>query len=77
MAKDNKYGKIEIPGIPENENVFILREQDVFAIPTLRFYEYITSHLPGFHGASVRQAIERFRGGSYKIPDTKGDQYRL
>jgi len=39
MAQDRKYGQVEVPGIPEDEPVFILRAQDVLALPTLHRYK--------------------------------------
>lgn len=39
MAKDNKYGNVQIEGIPDDEPVFVLRAQDKFALPTLFRYK--------------------------------------
>jgi hypothetical protein len=38
MAIDLKYGHVTIPGIPDDEPVFILRAQDKFAEETVRYY---------------------------------------
>ena len=38
MAYDNKYGKLEVKGIPEREPIFILRAQDAFAVHILKTY---------------------------------------
>lgn len=39
VATDNKYGQIDVPGIPEDEPIFILRAQDVLAIATISRYK--------------------------------------
>lgn len=38
MAKDSKYGDIDIPGIPPDEPVFILRGQDKLATILVHIY---------------------------------------
>lgn len=38
MAHDTKYGDVEIPGIPEDEPVFILRAKDAAALIVLEDY---------------------------------------
>lgn len=38
MAIEKKYGKLDIPGIPDDEPVFVLRAQDAYALDTLRDY---------------------------------------
>jgi hypothetical protein len=38
MAFDRKYGQISIPGIPDNEPVFILRGKDKFAAYAIDHY---------------------------------------
>lgn len=39
MAIDNKYGQISIPGVPDDEPVFVIRAQDETAIDTLGDYQ--------------------------------------
>lgn len=38
MAIEKKYGKLDIPGIPDDEPVFVIRAQDAYALDTLRDY---------------------------------------
>lgn len=38
MALEGKYGQINVPGIPEDEPIFILRAQDMAALQTLDGY---------------------------------------
>jgi hypothetical protein len=38
VAKDLKYGQIDIPGIGDDEPVFVLRGRDSLALTTLEFY---------------------------------------
>lgn len=44
MAIDSKYGSIDIPGIPENEPVFILRGQDKATPTTIHDYSVNARH---------------------------------
>jgi hypothetical protein len=39
MASDRKYGQIEIPGIPDDEPVFVLRAQDKVAYTAISVYQ--------------------------------------
>lgn len=43
MARDLKYGKIDIPGIGEDEPVFIIRAQDGLSIKTIRGYKVLAA----------------------------------
>jgi len=38
MAISQKYGKINIEGVPDNEPVFVVRAQDALGIPVLIEY---------------------------------------
>lgn len=38
MALDSKYGQVTVPGIPDDEPIFILRAQDATAISTIEDY---------------------------------------
>jgi flavorubredoxin len=71
MAFSNKYGRINIPGIGEDEPVFILRAQDKLAIWTIEMYRILCES----HGAKVSETlggiIEAFKNwsGPKKLPD--------
>lgn len=45
MAKDNKYGQVSIPGVPDDEPVFILRAQDDLALHTITRYRNTASQI--------------------------------
>ena len=49
MAQDSKYGQIDIPGIPADEPVFIIRGKDVAAPEAVRGY----AEEAGLMGASA------------------------
>jgi hypothetical protein len=38
VAQDNKYGKVDIPGIPDDEPVFIIRGKDEAAPEAVHAY---------------------------------------
>lgn len=38
MAVDKKYGKIDIPGVPDDMPVFILLAKDYATVPTVEDY---------------------------------------
>ncbi|MCF8143298.1 MAG: hypothetical protein K9N21_05200 [Deltaproteobacteria bacterium] len=71
MAVSEKYGKISIPKIDEDEPVFVLRAQDRLAEPTIIMYQTLARS----HGASVTEGIQAqidaFRAwtGQKKLPD--------
>lgn len=71
MAVSEKYGKIAIPKIGEDEPVFVLRAQDKLAEPTIQMYQALARS----HGASVANdvhtQIEAFQRwtGQKKLPD--------
>jgi len=71
MALSTKYGEVDIPGIPEDEPVFILRAQDTLATSTIEMYRALAAS----HGAPVVGAldkeVERFQvwAGNKKLPD--------
>ena len=73
MAIDDKYGTIEIPGIPADEPVFVLRSQDALALPTILHYQMLVTGLRRTDDRMVdglRRVITRFakRDGK-KLPD--------
>lgn len=71
MAIENKYGDVDIKGIPEDEPIFIFRAQDVFAALILRLYQTMRRSAGDHHGADdIGLAIRRFESwGTKKIPD--------
>jgi len=71
MAIENKYGDIDVPGIPDNEPIFIFRAQDIFAGLILRDYQSMRRSAGDPHGADdISLAIKRFEAwGTKKIPD--------
>lgn len=71
MAVSGKYGKVDIPGVEQDEPVFILRAKDKLAAPTLRIYrELAESHLSPVIGG-MDDEIRRFQewGGLKELPD--------
>ncbi|MGA2412675.1 MAG: hypothetical protein ABSG46_20120 [Candidatus Binataceae bacterium] len=64
MANENKYGRIttEKGSIPEDEPVFLLRAQDVCAVPTMEAYvnECEMRGSPQSHLDGIDEAIARF-----------------
>ena len=71
MAISEKYGKLHIPRIGEEEPVFILRAQDQLAAPAIEMYQLLAAS----HGSSAAQSladeITSFRHwrGREKMPD--------
>jgi len=71
MAISEKYGKVTIPNIGDDEPVFILRAQDKLAEPTIEMYRALVAS----HGSSLaedlQKVIDAFRrwSGLKKIPD--------
>jgi flavorubredoxin len=71
MAVSEKYGRISIPKIGEDEPVFVLRAQDKLAEPTIEMYQALARS----HGASVADdvhtQIRAFQEwtGQKKLPD--------
>jgi flavorubredoxin len=71
MAISEKYGKVAIPKIGDDEPVFIIRAQDKLAEPTIEMYRALVAS----HGSSLaedlQKVIDAFRrwSGIKKIPD--------
>ncbi len=71
MAISTKYGDVNIRKIGDKEPVFILRAQDVLAVPAIEMYRALAAS----HGAAVagplEKELERFRAwsGEKKLPD--------
>ncbi len=60
MAKDVKYGDINIPGIPADEPVFVFRAQDILAGAPLLVYRELRASM-GIVPDSVNLSISRFQ----------------
>ena len=58
MAQDNKYGQIDIPGVPDDEPVFVLRGRDPATPDTIRDYADIAME-NGSPSAHCQGAVER------------------
>ena len=71
MANENKYGQINIQGIPENEPIFVFRAQDALATIAIRFYQELRRSAGDREGAAdIELAIKRFNTwGTKKLPD--------
>jgi hypothetical protein len=71
MAISGKYGKMNIPGIGDDEPVFILRAQDKLAEYAIQMYQSLVAS----HGSpvvrNIQAEIDKFQswGGQKKIPD--------
>ena len=71
MAVSEKYGKVHIPNIGDDEPVFILRAQDKLANVAVTMYQALAAS----HGAAVAKELEKeiesFRKwtGKKKLPD--------
>lgn len=61
MAKDAKYGSIEIPGVPDDEPVFVLRAKDVLSYGAIMNYQSM---------AVSRRCPEEFIGGLDNVLET-------
>lgn len=77
MAHDAKYGDISVPGIPDDEPIFILRASDQCAPQTIRQYAANADRAgsPTEHHASARRQADAFdgwqedHGSRVKVPD--------
>lgn len=74
MAIDTKYGKVAVPGIPDNEPVFILRAQDLLALPTILHYSAMIDGLDRLEdrmSEGLRRVVLAFTQwpGTRKLPD--------
>jgi len=71
MARDLKYGDVDIKGVPENEPIFILRAQDAFAIHVLKVYRGLRESSGDTDGErSVNHSIDAFKSWMFKkVPD--------
>lgn len=71
MAREAKYGNLTIPGIPDDEPVFIFRAQDQLAPVALEAYKAAREGVGDIAGADgVSQAIHDFsQWPMKKMPD--------
>ena len=71
MAISGKYGKVDIPGVGENEPVFVLRAQDTLAPTTIKMYRALAASHRSSITETLQREIDRFLqwGGSRKVPD--------
>ena len=71
MAVSGKYGKISIPGIGEDEPVFILRAQDKLAEYAITMYQALASSHGSPVTGGIQSQIDSFLkwNGPKKLPD--------
>lgn len=71
MAKDAKYGQIDIPGVPDDEPVFILRGQDKCTSQTIRQYADCAQRVgsPSEHHSSARRQADAIEEWQSENPD--------
>jgi hypothetical protein len=55
MALSGKYGRMSIPGIGDEEPVFILRAQDKLAEPTIEMYRILASS----HNCQLASSLQK------------------
>jgi len=71
MALSEKYGRVKVPGLEEDEPVFIIRAQDKLGEPAIQMYRLLAEA----HGCTVGKGIEKVIGdfrrwsGDRKLPD--------
>lgn len=78
MPKDAKYGQLNIPHIPDDEPIIVLRAQDVFAVAALKHYFIAASGAcDKIHLDLIRKTTDAFIAWpTKKIPDTTSDQLK-
>ena len=71
MAISDKYGKLSIPGVGDDEPVFVLRAQDKLAEASLEMYRALAHSHDAKVAASVPDLVLTFRNwkGVKKLPD--------
>ena len=71
MAQSFKYGKLDIPGIGDNEPVFILRAQDELAEGAIGMYRDAANAEGSSIIEKIDEAIMAFHDwpGKRKLPD--------
>ncbi len=71
MALSEKYGKVKVPGVREDEPMFIIRAQDKLGEPAIQMYRLLAEA----HGCPVGRELEKVIGdfrrwsGERKLPD--------
>lgn len=74
MAIDTKYGKVHVPGIPDDEPIFIIRGQDKAATAAVLRYAEM-AHMAGANWTHVAHAFDaagKLNAWPHKkVPDTK------
>jgi hypothetical protein len=74
VAKELKYGNISVPGIPDDEPIFILRAKDALALSTILHYQSQIAGLGRLDDpmlSNLRRSIHAFGAytGIRKLPD--------
>lgn len=71
MAQDRKYGQVEVPGIPDDEPIFILRAQDKSTPQVINQYAdtSLTNGSPSEHAAAARRIATDMRDWQASHPD--------
>lgn len=55
MAVSERYGRLDIPSVGEDEPVFILRARDILAEDAIKMYKLLAEA----HGCHLGEAVER------------------
>jgi hypothetical protein len=71
MALSKKYGRVRVPGVRENEPVFIIRAQDKLGEPAIQMYRLLAEAHGCPLGKDLETVIGDFRSwsGERKLPD--------
>ncbi len=71
MAISGKYGRIDIPNVPDDEPVFIFRAQDKLSLPMIEIYKILAVSHDAPIASQLDAEIKRFKEwtGNKKLPD--------
>ena len=71
MAVSQKYGKLAIPRIEDNEPIFILRARDALAESAIQMYRLLAEAHGCSLGQLMQEEIEAFQRwqGKKQLPD--------
>jgi len=71
MAVSQKYGKLAIPRIDDNEPIFILRARDALAESAIQMYRLLAEAHGCSLGERIYEEIEAFQRwtGEKQLPD--------
>ncbi len=71
MAVSQKYGKLAIPRIDDNEPIFILRARDALAESAIQMYRLLAEAHGCSLGERIHEEIEAFQRwtGEKQLPD--------